>query len=588
MILQRLVEYADRNNLGADQTYSDKDRKVHWQVELDSAGNFIGIIPRGVEEKMVKGKNKTRHVGEQILIPYTPSNLMNGGKIAHFIVDSAERVFFWRDAEADDKKIEKLKTQHRYYWNLIEECREKASENKKELSVLISARRHSDLIIKTLEDQRAKPGQNIIFAVGGALLTALPDIKKYWTEHSRKFMPSEEAGKSCPDISSGAIISNPKTSHGKIKRVPGGNPSGTSLVANDKAAFQSFGLKDALNAPVSSGNEAKYREALNTLIQKGEHLPPEAVACFWTRKGTQCDPWAMVKEPGDEDVRALLTAPGPGDKNAVGIAEDDFYCLVLSGVGGRVMVRDWMETTVGKTKASLKKWFQDITIIQPDGLAAKTNHKLFALLGAIIREKFDELPPQLTIQLLQAALNGKPPPAVLLSLAVKRAAMSVYVSKDDDPDKFGKEMRRAAVMRLCLLRSQSNQEVNSKMQEKLDQEQEDPAYLCGRLLAMLDRVQFLALGDVGAGVIERMYGAASTTPALVYGRIFNNAQKHLSKMSKEKPGAAVNMEKDLEEVTGHLKTWPKTLDLEGQARFALGFYHQKAAYRARSIENKMK
>ena len=103
---------------------------------------------------------------------------------------------------------------------------------------------------------------------------------------------------------------------------------------------------------------------------------------------------------------------------------------------------------------------------------------------------------------------------------------------------------------------------------------------------MLDRVQYLALGDVGAGVIERMYGAASTTPALVYGRIFRNAQAHLSKLSKEKPGAAVNMEKDLEEVTGHLKVWPKTLDLEGQARFALGFYHQKAAYRARSIENR--
>lgn len=586
MILQRLVEYAEKNNLGSDQTYSEK--KVYWQVELDIDGKFIGIVPKGIQEKNIKGQIKTKHVGEDIMSPYTPPNLMNGGKIAHFIVDSAERVLLWHEGSIDEKKLSKLECQHKYYWKLVEECQKFSTENKKLFDAFISLKKDRDNIIEELRRKKAEPSQNITFKVDGSLITELPDTKRYWAEHFKRFISSDDSNIDSIDLSSGKSISNPKPIHGKIKRVPGGNASGTSFIANDKDAFKSFGLEDALNAPVSSENEAKYREALNTLIQKGEEIPPKSIVCFWTREGTQYNPWSTIKEANDDDVRSLLTSPLSGEKNATNVQDEDFYSLVLSGVGGRVMVRDWIESTIEKTKKSLKKWFEDITIVQPDGLTIKSNHKLFALLGSLVREKFAELPPQLAVQLIQTALNGNSPPAILLNLAVKRAAMSVYISKENDADKLGKEMRRAAIMRLCLIRSQLNKEVNNKMQEKLDREQNDPAYLCGRLLAILDRVQFLALGDVGAGVIERMYGAASTTPALVYGRIFNNAQKHLNKLSKEKPGLAVNMEKDLEEVTDHLKTWPKTLDLEGQARFALGFYHQKAAYRAKSIENKTK
>ena len=67
------------------------------------------------------------------------------------------------------------------------------------------------------------------------------------------------------------------------------------------------------------------------------------------------------------------------------------------------------------------------------------------------------------------------------------------------------------------------------MTECLNPESHDPAYLCGRLFAVFDRLQYLALGGVNAGVVERYYASASTTPALVMGRLFRNAQFHLAK-----------------------------------------------------------
>jgi CRISPR-associated protein Csd1 len=122
------------------------------------------------------------------------------------------------------------------------------------------------------------------------------------------------------------------------------------------------------------------------------------------------------------------------------------------------------------------------------------------------------------------------------------------------------------------------------MTECLNTESRDPAYLCGRLFAVFDRLQYLALGGVNAGVVERYYAGACVTPALVMGRLFRNAQFHLAKADR---GVAGNASKDFEAIATVLgNQFPATLDLEGQGRFALGYYYQKAEYRRRTAERK--
>ena len=126
------------------------------------------------------------------------------------------------------------------------------------------------------------------------------------------------------------------------------------------------------------------------------------------------------------------------------------------------------------------------------------------------------------------------------------------------------------------------------MTECLNPESRDPAYLCGRLFAVFDRLQELGLPGVNAGVVQRYYASASTTPALVMGRLFRNAQFHLDKTeARWGGGAAENVRKDFEEITCALGDHFKpTLTLEEQGRFALGYYHQKADYRRRTAERK--
>lgn len=104
------------------------------------------------------------------------------------------------------------------------------------------------------------------------------------------------------------------------------------------------------------------------------------------------------------------------------------------------------------------------------------------------------------------------------------------------------------------------------------------AYHCGRLLAVLANLQRAALGDVGAGVVQRYYAAASQTPGLILGRLVSNARNHLGKLDGR---LAYWYENQIADVMSRLQdSAPRILDLEGQGLFALGYYQQLAALRA--------
>lgn len=116
------------------------------------------------------------------------------------------------------------------------------------------------------------------------------------------------------------------------------------------------------------------------------------------------------------------------------------------------------------------------------------------------------------------------------------------------------------------------------MSAYLNKEHPEPAYQCGRLLAVLAGLQRAALGDVGAGVVQRYYVAASQTPGLTLGRLFNNAKNHLNKLDG---GLAYWYEGQIAEIMSRIQDRiPSTLNLDQQSLFALGYYQQIAANRA--------
>ena len=118
----------------------------------------------------------------------------------------------------------------------------------------------------------------------------------------------------------------------------------------------------------------------------------------------------------------------------------------------------------------------------------------------------------------------------------------------------------------------------------LDLTNRQPAYLCGRLLAEIEAAQRAAIPGANKTVIDRFFGTASSAPASVFGNLLRGTQAHLGKLKRDRPGTYGGIQRHLEEIMAGLESFPRTLSLDQQALFVLGYYHQRASDRAASTK----
>ena len=99
-----------------------------------------------------------------------------------------------------------------------------------------------------------------------------------------------------------------------------------------------------------------------------------------------------------------------------------------------------------------------------------------------------------------------------------------------------------ALIKLILLRR------DVLVTETLKEDETHPAYLYGRLLRLFEEIQYAALGDVNATVVDKFYGTFGAAPALIFARLYSNSQNHLRKLRGENEGAYFALDRRLTEI----------------------------------------
>ena len=279
----------------------------------------------------------------------------------------------------------------------------------------------------------------------------------------------------------------------------------------------------------------------------------------------------LISQAMPDDVRAFLRAPWSGKVYAAALDTTPFYAATLSAANARVVVRDWIETTLGEAERNLRRYFQLQRLI--DGLGNERYCALWQLLRATVNTKSQkEKPaPQVGQALLRVALHGGPAPEWLLYQAVRRARAEQGVAP-----------AQAALIKMVLLTQPIATGGLADVNETdnlaaLDRTRPEAAYHCGRLLAELEAIQQAAIFGVSATVVDRYYGTASSAPASVFGRLLRGAQPHLAKLHRDNRGLWSIFDERLREIADRIPAFPSTLLLQDQGLFALGYYHQRAA-----------
>ena len=275
------------------------------------------------------------------------------------------------------------------------------------------------------------------------------------------------------------------------------------MISANAEPFESYGLKNSLTSPISRDAGERFAKALNYLLadEKARLFIGPSAYVFWTRKPSGFDFASFLSRPEAEDVKLLLRSPVSGVERS-GVDGEDFYALALSASGGRAVVRDWLETTVPDAQENLKRWFRAQRVVDYRGKPGGPLG-LFPLAAGAYRDASKEMTPQVPAALVRAAIKGGRVPEDLLARAVRRNRVEGDVSR-----------QRAALMKLVLI---YGGETMAETLEELNPRVEDPAYHCGRLLAQLEELQKRAIPGVKATIVDRYYGAASSTPASVFG-----------------------------------------------------------------------
>nr|MBF6590887.1 type I-C CRISPR-associated protein Cas8c/Csd1 [Ktedonobacterales bacterium] len=447
------------------------------------------------------------------------------------------------------------------------------------------------------------PSANLTFEVegaGGAWVRPidLPTVRAFWAAHAaptgEKTRPEPEEGGEADETAVHEVETDAservESEHGddsrvmqclvcgesrppvkrlpiSIKGIPGGQSSGMALISANEDAFTSYGLEASLIAPTCEECGQCFGNALNHLLRdKATHLiVGPVVYIFWAREQAPFSLATLLSEAKPEDVKLFLAAPWKGKAGAADLEATAFYAATLSASGARVVVRDWIETTLGEAQEHLRRYFALQRLIGFDGEPHWVSLRRLAY--ATINSKSKEAEPaaQVGQALLRVALHGGPLPDWLLYQAVRRIRAEQHVTP-----------AHAALIKMVLVSGHRHVEGDDDMAE-LDLTNRDQAYLCGRLLAELEAVQRAALGDVNATIVDRYYGTASSAPASVFGRLLRGAQPHLAKLRRDREGTYVALDRRLQEILEGLPAFPHTLTLQKQGLFALGFYHQKAA-----------
>ena len=436
-----------------------------------------------------------------------------------------------------------------------------------------------------LPHAEAMLGLNVIFRLQGEQdwLHERPEARSVWAGHLDRARTPQGvclvAGARAPI----ALV------HPAVKGVRGTHAAGAALVTFNLDTFESYGKTQGANAPISIQAAFAYSSALNALLafdSRRRIRIGEMTVVFWAettvdeRSASDAErllSGAMAEPPADAQaasaVARTLESIARGEPLAHATPElpagTRLHILGLAANVGRLSVRLWHVDTLGALARRIVEHWDDLRIEPAPWRNSPPARRL--LYESAPQRKADRIPPALGPALLRAILGGGRYPRTLLAAVIARIRAEKAVTG-----------AQAAICRAYLARDHRLGFEREDAPVSLDRNETHPAYRLGRLFAVYERVQRAALGTVNASIKDRFFGAASATPATVFPLLARKCAHHLATLhrAEHRRRLAHWYEREVDAIVDGVGTaFPRSLRLEDQGRFALGYHHQRTSKR---------
>ena len=357
--------------------------------------------------------------------------------------------------------------------------------------------------------------------------------------------------------------------------IPGSQATAKLVAFQVNSGYDSYGKSKCGNAPISEEAEFAYTTALNSMLQKGSRnkfMLGTRTFVFWASNKNEAsmeteeslfELFGFSEEANDDPNAKIMKVRKVFESIYSGIMktelDDKFYILGLAPNSARIAVVYWSETTLKDFAEKILRHFSDMEIHD-----TRKDKKPYMGIREIISSvtlggKMSDATPNLPEAVVKSIFQGLPYPQTLYSACIRRIRAEQKLT-----------ITRAAIIKAYLNRQSNN---NKKIDIMLDKDNNNQGYLCGRLFAVLENLQFAANGQ--DSIRSSYMNAASTTPSTVFSTILKLSNNHYGKLAKDKKGLANFFDNQKKEIMAMLQEFPDTLELNDQGRFFLGYYHQK-------------
>lgn len=554
MILGSLSAYYDRIADGAGSSIPPpgfSSEKAHFALVLSMSGKLVQVLD--LRESSGKGL-----LPQRLNVPQGTKKSVNIA--ANFLWGSTSYVL-----GADDKGNHKRSADCHFafkalHTELLADCTDQGAQ-----AVLKFLAAWSPDRATTLPEWRDMLKGNLVFQIDGerTFVHERSPLRKVWLAQISR----DSDGETGICLVSGECMPIARL-HPAIKGIRGAQSSGAALVSFNLDAFCSYGKEQNFNAPVSEVKAAAYTKALNYLLASDRHRIQigDATTVFWTERDSPIESvFGLVLNPidasagDDRQLQVLLEAISHGKLPAEYDPNIRFYILGLSPNAARLSLRFWYVSRVKDICEKLGQHFRDLAMVKAFE-SDPAYPGMWRLLQETINKKANDPPsPLLGGAIMQSILNGTMYPRAVLSAVIGRIRADQNIS-----------YLRAAIIKAVLARKYRILNQSMEVPVALDNSNKTPAYLLGRLFAVLEKAQQDAIPGANTTIKDKFYGSASATPRVVFPQLLRLAQHHIQKAEY---GNA--RDRQIEEIICDLREFPAHLGLDEQGVFAIGYYHQR-------------
>ncbi len=574
MIIHALCDYYKRLQANSESNIAPEgfsSSKIHAEIVLDKEGNLIEFN----DIRRVIGKKKT----PKLLI--VPQEIKRSGSRAfespNFMWDNTGFVLGKDNKGKDGNSLKAFQCFKDYHSRILGPLDD---EGAKAVIEFLSTWNPAKALSLKYWDELA--GMNVVFRLDGhqQYIHDRPAIKKAWTNFKSGSGTKEGSSEDKQPFIAFCLVSGKKDAiariHASIKGVQGSQTSGAAIVSFNLDSFCSYNKEKSYNAPISESAAFAYTTALNHLLNSDSHQRiqiGDTTTVFWTEKESSIESFmGMIFDPRDDaasnqEVQLYLKAVKGGRKPDNLSPEMQFFILGLSPNASRLSVRFWHVSTVGDINEKLGQHFRDLEIVRPFDTDPEYPG-MWQLLKQTARETKD-ISPLLAGSLMRSILEGTLYPNGLLAALINRIRADQTIN-----------YLRAALIKAILNRKQRLFKQGLEVSMSLNKDDTRPAYLCGRLFAVLEKGQKDAIPGANSTIKDRFFGAASATPRTVFPQLLRLTQHHIGKSDY---GFAID--KMIEDILGNLQEFPAHLSLEDQGFFTIGYYHQRQNFYAKKETN---